>query len=919
MPDRPVSAALRDQVQILFSAGTVIGLSDRDLLERFLYPDHEASELAFKVLVERHGPMVFRVCNQGLRDRHAAEDAFQVTFLVLARQARSIRKQDSLESWLFGVACRAAARIRMLEARRVTYERRRAIIRAHADPGAPDPPEPWPELHSEIARLPEKYRIPIVLCYLEGLTHDQAAQKLSWPVGTLKTRLARARDQLRRRLEARGWKLAPLLPVEHLLPPEITEVPRLQLDTTMHAATAVCGGAGAEGVIASRVLLITNGVMRIMQVRKLKVAAIGFFGLAAIGLSVIALAAQAPEKRQADSQTAPSSSPMSGPPPHAVLNLTGRTDKPVEWVNEIKSRLDCRVEKVLVDLGAKVKKRDPVLEVFSIELARQKDRFLADEDKWRAAKAALNRMTESIDRSKPPTDEFLTASNDVRSLSLSMDNSRALLEQCGLTEKEIASIRKEDYVQKAKLTIRSRDDGVVVKRDVVVGNYYTSNDILLAIDSVNETKITATVSPPDVGKVRVGQRVTLSFPFSRETSSARVEAITRDPESGKVTLETSIRDPGNRVEADMSVRLMIALEPVARSDDADLAFAEQKPELSLEARLTAVERKLDRLLADKHPESSNATTSPDAIARVAETERGQSQLLADAERTKLAQFLWSKMAEHRNKLERGAFVATGRRVMDYPAIREHADGAVVILGAFDYEKGLLRFDRSEPLSELVPRPAITSALADRWTGKLILTPEMTLDWSNRLGAAAIAGPRFYPALHNIAPFDARSLGLLFWNRDSSVLDFVTVLKTWTDSRLEEVVKESEHIYRITVSSGKNNAIIRTLWLDDSRGFTPTRCEIASFSAPPIYVTELSWVEIHGIWVPKKYHNERYDGSLSDTYDLSFKWTSVNKPVPQSMFTVAGLDLEEGTQVIETRQGKPKTTEVIKRPSTPKPR
>ena len=606
MSDAPASEALRNQFQVLFTAGTAIGLSDRDLLERFLHQDQDTSELAFKTLVDRHGAMVFRVCNQGLRDRHAAEDAFQVTFLVLARQARSIRKQDELASWLFGVACRAAARIRMMEARRQAYEHRGAIARAQAKHDTSNESERWPELHAEITRLPEKYSVPIVLCYFQGLTHEQAAEKLDWPVGTVKTRLTRAREQLRRRLEARGWKSAPLIQAEHLRAPEITEVPRLLLESTTCAASAVGGKAAAAGVIATRVRLITNGVLRAMQFHTLKIAAISLFGLTAIGLGAIALARQAPEKRQSDPQPAPMLSPATDPAPQAVLNLTGRTEKRVDWVDEIKSFLDCRVEKVLVSLGSKIKKGGPLLEVFSIDLAKQKDRFLDDEGKWRTAEAALNRMTESLDRSKPPKEASLAAAKEVRSLSINMHSSRALLETCGLTEKEIASISNEDYVQKAKLTIRSRNDGRVVKRDAVVGNYYTSNDVLLAIARVYATKITAAVSPRDAAKVRVGQSVTLSFPFKHETQSAKVEAITRDPESGKVTLETSVSDPDNRLQADMSVRLMVAIEPSERSDNAELTLTQEKPKVSLEDRLTAVELKLEKLLAEKDGQSSNA-------------------------------------------------------------------------------------------------------------------------------------------------------------------------------------------------------------------------------------------------------------------------------------------------------------------------
>ena len=323
-------------------------------------------------------------------------------------------------------------------------------------------------------------------------------------------------------------------------------------------------------------------------------------------------------------------------------------------------------------------------------------------------------------------------------------------------------------------------------------------------------------------------------------------------------------------------------------------------------------------LSSEAPPSDSELVSHSTIALTAETEPDQATPASDPGPQKLAQYLWSRMTENRQKLERGSFVATGHRVIDDPVTREHVDGEVEIIGAFDSEQRLWRFDRSEPLSELAPPFARPPALSGRWTGKLILTSEMTLYWSSRLRVAEIAGPRFFSALNDVAPFDARSLGLLYWNRDHSVLEFHDVRRTWTEARLEEVEKESEHIYRITVSSGRNNIIRQTLWLDDSRGFAPTRCEVAYFSRPPIFVSELIWVELHGTWVPKKYHNEHYVSSRSDTYDLSFKWTSVNKPLPQSTFTVAGLDLDDGTQVIETRQDMPKTTEIIRRPSTTKP-
>jgi RNA polymerase sigma factor (sigma-70 family) len=168
-------------IHTLFNVGTVGGLTDGQLLERFTTCTGEAAELAFAALVERHGPMVLRVCQSVLREPHDAQDAFQATFLILVRKAGSIRKRDSLASWLHGVAGRVAACSRAATARRHRHERR-AAEGALTVVDDKDRDDLASVLHSELDRLPEKYRAPIVLCYLESLTHEQAAQKLNWPV-----------------------------------------------------------------------------------------------------------------------------------------------------------------------------------------------------------------------------------------------------------------------------------------------------------------------------------------------------------------------------------------------------------------------------------------------------------------------------------------------------------------------------------------------------------------------------------------------------------------------------------------------------------------------------------------------------------------------------------------------------------------
>src|SRR5262249_27839110 len=161
--------------------------------------------------IARHGPMVLGVCRQLLRDPNDVDDAFQATFLVLVRKAGTLRRCDLLGNWLYGVAYRVATRARVLSARRTAKAPygQEGVDGLGADDGwrlsgqdaaaGPDrEPRPW--LHEEVGRLPEKYRVPVLLCYFEGLTHEEAAGRLGWPLGTVKGRLARARDLLRRRL-----------------------------------------------------------------------------------------------------------------------------------------------------------------------------------------------------------------------------------------------------------------------------------------------------------------------------------------------------------------------------------------------------------------------------------------------------------------------------------------------------------------------------------------------------------------------------------------------------------------------------------------------------------------------------------------------------------------------------------------------
>jgi RNA polymerase sigma factor (sigma-70 family) len=248
---------------------TYRGLSDRELLERFASARDEA---AFTVLIERHGPMVLGVCRRALPNFHDAEDACQAAFLVLARKAASVRKKTSLSSWLHGVACRLALTIKRDHARRKSRERT-VDTPAPRDPAAE---VTWREvqtiLDEELQQLPERYRAPLILCYLECITRDEAAGQLGLSPGSLHGRLQRARDMLRERLAKRGLTLSAVMSAA-VLGESVAQAalsPTFVVTSTKAALLLAAGKPIAESLVATNVLALTQEVLKSMFLTKLK-------------------------------------------------------------------------------------------------------------------------------------------------------------------------------------------------------------------------------------------------------------------------------------------------------------------------------------------------------------------------------------------------------------------------------------------------------------------------------------------------------------------------------------------------------------------------------------------------------------------------------------------------------------------------
>jgi RNA polymerase sigma factor (sigma-70 family) len=234
--------------------------SDAQLLQCFLA---ERDETAFRLLMERHGRMVLNVCQYVLRQRQDAEDAFQATFLVLARNAGSIRKGTALASWLYGVAYRTALNARARMKRRRQHERRAGQV-AHAEPDLDLAlRELQAVLAEEVNRLAEKHRAPFVLCCLDGLSKSEAARRLGWKEGTVSGRLAEARKRLQHRLARRGLTLAAALCAGAWGAGAKASVPSVLIRTTLQTAT---------GVVPEPVAALVEGATRVMFLGKVKLA-----------------------------------------------------------------------------------------------------------------------------------------------------------------------------------------------------------------------------------------------------------------------------------------------------------------------------------------------------------------------------------------------------------------------------------------------------------------------------------------------------------------------------------------------------------------------------------------------------------------------------------------------------------------------
>jgi RNA polymerase sigma factor (sigma-70 family) len=277
--------AVLDHLRGMAAGHALRDVTDTQLLDQFTAG---RDQIAFAVLVHRHGPMVLEICRHLLPNVQDAEDAFQVTFLVLARQAASIRKREAVASWLHGVAHRTALTARRAAARRRARERRAEGMARRNAPGGLEWREVQAALEEEVGRLPATYKAPFVLCWLEGRGRAEAARELGLKEGTVSSRLDRARKLLQKRLARRGIALAVLLGATAVAQESVPVA--LAAATVRAAAQDAVDRAAAAGLISARAAALFDGVVRGLFLAKCRKALgvllllVGLAGAAAAGL-----------------------------------------------------------------------------------------------------------------------------------------------------------------------------------------------------------------------------------------------------------------------------------------------------------------------------------------------------------------------------------------------------------------------------------------------------------------------------------------------------------------------------------------------------------------------------------------------------------------------------------------------------------
>jgi RND family efflux transporter MFP subunit len=571
------------------------GASDAQLLDRFAANRDEA---AFELLLWRHARLVFGVCLRVLHDLHDAEDAFQATFLALARHAGRIAQREAVAGWLHKVAYRVALTARSQRARRGAREQligSAEHISIASDAEAPaEHQELQRVLDQEIGRLPERFRAAVVLCYLEGKSVDEAARLLGCPRGTVASRLARARQRLQVRLAGRGLAVTAALAVltqANAAPPPLSLIPTLAVAALRYTA----GGAAMEGAFSSRITALTEEVLRAMFLHKLKsgivllIALIGIL-LAGSGLAVGLRAhagpeAEPPSAGEGSKAEAAGREEQAGDKPAAERPHTVTVSRPLRReaapYEVYTGRLEARravdvypavsgvVQKVCFKAGAEVKQGDVLFlldsRVFQLALEKAKADLAGAEAKKTRSDADLKRARQHLQVNAIARSDFdqlteaaATAEAAVKTAQVEVERARLDLDSTHITAPVSGRVGRP-LVEPGTLVFRGQERATllttVTALDPIGLTFEMDEGSFLRYQRLlREQKVKGVGS-----SLRMGLTGENGFPHEGTLDSFDDRV---NPQTGSVSVRGSFPNPGQLLLPGMFARVRMTVGPV---------------------------------------------------------------------------------------------------------------------------------------------------------------------------------------------------------------------------------------------------------------------------------------------------------------------------------------------------------------------
>jgi RND family efflux transporter MFP subunit len=578
----PLADVVR-QLRMLVGRPGTADMSDAQLLERFVSTQEDA---AFEKLMARHGAMVLNVCGQLLANPHDAEDAFQATFLILVRRASSIRRRGQVAGWLYGVAQRVASRLRAQGARQAARAKQGVEYVAAEPSSGIEMNDQQRMIHEEVNRLPERYRTPIVLCYLEGKTLQEVARDLDWTHGMVKGRLERARNLLRMRLAKRG--AAPSAGVLTAIAlQEARAVPPALASATVRAAALLTAGKElAAGGFSSQVVSLVEGVLKTMFFTKLKIATAFLLVLGAVGAgaALVVHRSQAGDRPSPQQNVDPERPPSGSNQPSGVaiaapvgpsplkVEVTKAISRTIVDHSQFGGRTEAATRQVVARLSGEliainvppegiVKQGDVLFQIdsrsFQVELSKARADLAAAQARLRAADAELKRVQKDVAERSASTYDLLRVNARQEEAAAGLKAAQANLELVQL-QLDSTSIRApiSGHVGQSLVTA-----GAYVKVGTPLATILARNPLYVNFDIDERTFLLLERQSPKNKVNLLGASVQIGLTDEKDfPRSATVDFVAKEinPITGTLRVRAVLPNPDSLLLPGMFVQVRLA-------------------------------------------------------------------------------------------------------------------------------------------------------------------------------------------------------------------------------------------------------------------------------------------------------------------------------------------------------------------------